>query len=329
MDSAAIPMMHLRLATPVRLPSDSRPESVPVKSPAFIALASLLAGSIACAGAMRSASIPADGPVGVDVPACVHSTADGDRDALDDGCELALARAFAPVLVADRRDCLWAEDASGARLGGGYLFAAQPIDGGVRIAYMPAYWRDCGWPGAACALRLGRCGAHAGDSEIVLVDVAPSGPARWATTAVFLSAHCFGRSDGRCRWYRGDELRAFAWANAVTRGAPRVWVARGKHGGYPTRVACDGGHWGLDSCGDDAAAYRFPVVSPRQNVGSRRHPMPASDGCQTSAALAFAGAEPNARECPWDESRPFRGWRSPGRSASTSYARYLARVAAF
>ena len=301
------------------------------RATAFIALVACLAGICARAGATPAAATLSSGPVGIEVPACAHSSgdSDSDTDALGDPCELALARAFAPLFVVDRRDCLWTQNADGARLGGAYLFAAQSIDRGVRLAYLPAYWRDCGWSGAACAIRLGRCGAHAGDSEIVLVDVAPGDAGRWATTGVFLSAHCFGRSDGRCRWFRGDELRAFAWAGDTVRGAPRVWVARGKHGGYPTRAACDGGHWGLDSCDGNGESYRFPILSARQNLGSREHPGPTADGCLTSASLAFPGAAPGARECPWDEAQPFRGWQSPGAGAASSYARYLARIAAF
>lgn len=262
---------------------------------------------------------------------CSSASGDADRDNLDDRCELALAQAFAPMLVVDRRDCLWRDDVSPPRLGGGYLFAAQPAPNGVRLAYLPAYFEDCGWSGTACVMRAGVCGAHAGDSEFIVIDVALDANTRsWRTVGVFLSAHCFGRSDGRCRWYRGDELDDFGWADDVTLGAPRVWVARGKHGGYPTRAACDEGHWFYDSCDDNAHAVRFPIVSDGQNIGSRQ--VPASGGCLTSDRLPVGsrGTVPGTRECFWSQQAAFGGWQSNRRgSAAGSYARYLVSIAGF
>jgi hypothetical protein len=287
-----------------------------------------------CAPRRPAPANPEGLAVGVTAAACARTETDADRDALDDGCELALARAFAPLLRADRRDCLWSD--STGRLGGGYLFAAQPVAGspagGVRLAYLPAYFRDCGWTGAVCLLKGRGCGAHDGDSELVLVDVAPAADGRWAATAVFLSAHCFGRSAGRCRWFRGEALGDFAWADGVARGAPVVWVARGKHAHYPTHRACDRGHWGYDSCDDNDVAYRFPVLGAAQNVGSRAAPLPTPDGCVGGSALPLgaAGAAPGARECVWDRARPFRGWQGAAAGAAPSaYARYLLDVAGF
>lgn len=263
---------------------------------------------------------------------CATAAVDVDRDILDDRCELALAQAFAPKLVVDRRDCLWREDVSPPRLAGGYLFAAQPTAAGVRIAFLPAYYRDCGWSGLSCALRAGSCGAHAGDSEFIALDVAPVAPGRWETIGVFLSAHCFGRSDGRCRWYRDDDLVDFDWADDVPRGAPQVWVARGKHGHYPSRASCDRGHWFYDSCDRNRTVVRFPVVSERQNVGSRQASLTGQGGCLTSGNLPLgsAGTSPGARECFWDPTNPFWGWQGDRRGAPpASYARYLTSIAAF
>jgi hypothetical protein len=292
--------------------------------------------ALACAPARRDAAVAAPIETGLTpggyAARCTTVDVDLDEDRLDDACELALARAFAPALVVDPRDCLWMPDATTPRLGGGYLFAAEPVPGGVRIAYMPAYFRDCGWTGAPCLLRGPGCAAHEGDSEIVIVDVAPAARDRWTTTGIFLSAHCFGRSDGRCRWYRGDALAAFTWVDGTVGGAPHVFVARGKHGGYPSRESCDGGHWGWDSCDGNDATFRFPVQSETQNVGSRRRPFPTAGGCVTSAELALGAARTadGARECAWDGTRPFRGWQAARTGSSpSSYARYLARFAAF
>jgi hypothetical protein len=260
---------------------------------------------------------------------------DADADGLGDRCEFALARA--PELVVDRRDCLWDDAPGAARLAGGYLFAAERVGDGVRIAYLPAYLRDCGWTGPVCATRGPGCGAHAGDSELIVVDVVPAhGPdasaPRWRTAGVFLSAHCFGRSDGRCRWYRGHALGAFTWADGRPFGAPRVWVARGKHAHYPTRTACDRGHWFYDSCDRNDAVGRFPVRVAAQNVGSRAHPLPNAGGCLAARELPLGarGASAGTQECVWDAARPFRGWQAVSTGAApTAYAYYLARVAGF
>ena len=78
------------------------------------------------------ALVPPGGAAGWDATRCAAPAADvadprdADGDRLDDGCELALARAFAPALIVDPTDCLWLADARPARLAGGYLFAARP-----------------------------------------------------------------------------------------------------------------------------------------------------------------------------------------------------------
>ena len=263
---------------------------------------------------------------------CYDSNQDADSDGLDDRCELELAAAFAPELVIDPNDCLWHAEASPPRLRGGYLFAAQPLGAIVRIAFLPAYHRDCGWSGVACAMRAGRCGSHSGDSELILVDVAPLGTNRWRTTAVFLSAHCFGNSAGRCRWYRAENLSSFDWIDARSFGAPRVWVATGKHANYPTSRSCDAGHWFLDSCDHNSLRVRFPVLTSRQNIGSRARPLPEPDGCMDSDNLPLGaeGVDRGSRECVWNGSQPFRGWQTSNHGNSpTAYARYLTRIAGF
>lgn len=257
---------------------------------------------------------------GAPIAACAtRSGADADRDGLGDACELALARVFAPELVADADDCLW--DAGARRLDGGYLFAVAPqAAGGARIAYLPAYARDCGWRGGGSA--------HDGDSELVVVDVADvAGSAR--VDGIFLSAHCFGRSDGRCRWFRAGALGRFAWRDG---GAPVVWVALAKHAHYPTRAACESGHWRRERCAsrDRERRFRFPVAYAAQNVGSRDRPAHAARGCLAGSALPLAirGANPAARECLWADDAPFRGWRGETRGAPpTSYGLLLGRIA--
>src|SRR6185503_11588916 len=115
-----------------------------------------------------------------------------------------------PELLVDSGDCLWS--AADQRLAGGYFYVVQPLTASsdsIRLAYLPAYFRDCGWHGTQRLIRLGRSNGHAGDSELILLDVARDTAGAWRTVGVFLSAHCFGGSDGRCRWFRGAELGDF------------------------------------------------------------------------------------------------------------------------
>jgi hypothetical protein len=317
----------------------------------------LLAGACcsvvaACAGGAGTAVSPASdrgSPAGAEAPAglavggseaeCAAESprvVDRDLDGVADGCEHALAEAFAPELRVDARECGWDGSVGQGRLGGEYLYAVQRTPGGagMRIAYMPAYYRDCGWRPAVCRVTRWLCRGHPGDSELVVVDVAfDPGTRRWAAERVFLSAHCHGRSDGRCRWFGGAELERFAWADGRTRGAPVVWVAHGKHGGYPTAAACAGGHWGYDGCGGNRAARRFPVASLRQNAGSRARPFPHGRGADCigadEAGWESAAAKAGTRECFWDERARFRGWQAAEGEGATGYARYLREVAGF
>ena len=307
----------------------------------FVVAAQMLVAGAACVTAPRQ--LPAR-TVGLALnwtaESCRVPARDRDADGVDDDCELALARAFAPELVADPRDCGWEAGIDGGRLGGGYLFAAEsaPDSRALRVAYLPAYFRDCGWEGLPCLTRGADCAAHDGDSELLVVETrhdASSG--RWTAVAVFLSAHCFGRSDGRCRWYVGSELRRFEWVRGVERSAPRIWVAKGKHANYPSRGDCDSGHWFYDTCDGNSVAYRFPVTSNLQNIGSRRRPLPEPGaarprGCVGASQLLWAptGADPLVHECFWDANAPFRGWQRRTRGvAPTPYARVLHFAAGF
>lgn len=255
----------------------------------------------------------------VDVPACVGSAAaDRDRDGLSDSCEVALAHAFAPVLTVRSGGCNW--DYETGSLGGGYFYAVQPLDSVIRVAYLPAYFRDCGWSGVKCWLPWVDCSPHAGDSEMIAVELQVAGnPARFRATGVFLSAHCFGRSGGSCRWYRGAELQELDWVGA----APMVWVAEGRNANYASWRTCDGGHHSLDTCDDHDVRYYFPI-EPHRNIGSRIAPQ-MSDGCVRGSDLADAALDAAAVECFWRADMPFRGWQV-GESGVTPYERYLREI---
>lgn len=248
---------------------------------------------------------------------------DSDLDGMADDCELGLARAFAPALVVTAGGCDW--DASLGRPLGAYLYGVQRSDDDrVRIAYLPAYYRDCGWFGPKCLLVGGDCEGHTGDSEIVAVSLGSVGR-RWWVAELMVSAHCFGRSRG-CRW--GAPSEGFTWVDGVVGGAPVVYIAEGTHAGYASRVACDRGHWHLDTCDRSRFGFRFPVRSQAQNIGSRARPI-GGDGCLAGyeLPLGFRATDPGRVECLWADEGTFRGWqRDESGEPPTPYGRYLKEV---
>ncbi|MEX1181709.1 MAG: hypothetical protein WEF86_00635 [Gemmatimonadota bacterium] len=266
---------------------------------------------------------PASGQAPVQVDACaVPDGVDRDHDGLSDECERELARAFAPHLVVRSGGCDWDESVSPHRIGGGYRFAVEPYGDAVRIAYLPAYFVDCGWSGWKCYLPGVDCSPHAGDSEFMLVEVRSASDARtWTAERLYLSAHCFGRSGSRCRWYDAGELAEFQWID----GAPIIWVAEGRHANYPSERACDEGHHSIDTCDRHDARFRFPVDGHTQNIGSSAHPTP-STGCITGRMTGSSRAVPDAVECMWSVGASFGGWQAVDDGA-TGYWRYLYEVA--
>lgn len=252
--------------------------------------------------------------------------ADTDLDSLSDECELALATAFAPLLVVDTSDCRW--QTGRQRIGGGYYHGVQPTGGGrIAIAYLPAYYIDCGLSGPKCRIPGLACRPHAGDSELIVVEAEPSEEAgRWSATSVFLSAHCFAGRATDCRWYSDEDLEAFAWRQAPL-SAPVVWVAAGRHANYPSRTSCDRGHGFTDSCDDATVGYVFPVRA-EGDIGSAAVPI-GETGCVDGlhADPANGHAHPDRVECFWTE-RPFAGWQDAA-AGVTPYLRYLTDVAGF
>jgi hypothetical protein len=247
---------------------------------------------------------------------------DSDRDFISDACELALARAFAPTLDASADACNIIRGPDGVRLGGGYLFAVQPADDGARIAYLPAYFLDCGWSGIKCVLPVIDCRPHVGDSELILIDAA-SGSDGWTLRGIFLSAHCFGRTQRGCRWYRGAALRDFEW---TAEGRAVVRVADGRNANYPSARACDEGHLGIDSCASPRVRYVFPTHI-ESNIGSRARPA-TPGGCISAQAVDSVARHtvPGAVECMWRADARFRGWQASG-DGVTPYERYLREIA--
>jgi len=258
-----------------------------------------------------------------EVTACGSTTQDSDHDGLSDACELEVAQRFAPWLVVAPTACNW--QARHDRLGGGYLFGVAPTATGMVAMYLPAYFEDCGWSGPKCWVRWGGgCAPHDGDSEIIVVeaswDSTHSTRSSPEPTRVFLSAHCFGRSQGNCRWHSADALE---WLDE----RPVVWVAEGKNANYVSQGACDSGHWHYDTCDRNDRHVAYPAQSNIQNIGSAEVPFPAHTSeppCVEASELIVPPTLPG-RECLWVSPR-FWGWSERGEAGSTGYRRYLREI---
>jgi hypothetical protein len=257
--------------------------------------------------------------------------ADSDDDGLSDSCELTFAQAFAPELVGARSACNWDDTVDPPRIGGGYYFAAQRVDDAtIRIAYLPAYYEDCGWQGLKCHQPFIPCDPHAGDSEFIAVDITHADDDVWQTRRVFLSSHCFDKLDAACRWYAGNDLGRFEWRDARY-GAPVVWVADGKGAHYASRTDCDRAHLFYDTCDRNDVKYTFPIATARQNIGSARMPAGDERGCVRSdwTGVVSKRVAADTYECFWDPGALFRGWQRPASGGSTPYYKYLTEVAGF
>jgi len=269
-------------------------------------------------------SPPAGLQVGYDWNGCVAPTIDADLDGVDDNCEFALARAFAPLLKVDGGDCDW--DSGLNRLGGEYYFAVQRNDElgpRIRIAYMPGYYKDCG------------AGGHLGDSEFILEDVSyalNSAGGAWQLRGVFTSAHCgeeFGgiSVDPNCQWWDASQ---FHLNGDPSFGYPSIWISKGKHGNYQSYGACNDAYAGfIDTCSGSPLDRRFPVVYSWQNIGSAKKPdaglnLPPRWG---SSLIPASGTS----ESFWAPFWWFKGWnpRNSNTDGVTPYGMILAGYAHF
>lgn len=272
-------------------------------------------------------------PVGLNVgyswASCLAPAVDVDGDGLDDNCEIALAQAFSPGMMVYPGECAW--DGGLDRIGGEYYYGVkrmQTSDNRIRIVYLPAYYRDCGF------------GSHTGDSEFIAVDVAylPGSNFQdtWQFLGAYLSAHCGADvlsqpSDPDCRFWDHAYWGLADYVNGIQRGAPMVWVARGKHANYYSRAKCESGWAGVvnvDRCpGYGYAMRRFPIVYRWQNIdfpesGAYRMVKP-----RWGSTLPNPNAEETFAETRCDQVTcyKFNGWLIPTSSGdgSTPYWRIL------
>ncbi|MEO7361323.1 MAG: hypothetical protein ABI120_13410 [Gemmatimonadaceae bacterium] len=202
---------------------------------------------------------------------CTAPSTDVDSDGVDDNCEVSLAAAFAPGLRESVGECNW--DAGLNRLGGEYYYKVRRPIGAtdrIRIAYMPAYYRDCG------------TAPHNGDTEFIGVDVKYEsnsvGGNTWKFAGAFLSAHCgsplpylnIGSADPNCRYWGRDKWDASgAYVDGRAGGAPIVWVSKEKHANYYSLSHCNNSWSGLvnlDVCHASFEVRRFPIQHRWQNT---------------------------------------------------------------
>lgn len=263
---------------------------------------------------------------------------DLDQDGVDDSCERATAAAFAPVLIFASHDCSWDQGLS--RMGGEYYYAAASTVIGphpplyvwpttqrvLRVAYLMAYYFDCG---TTTSNEFVPSTGHYGDSEFLILDAAYDTTSHhWVMVEVFTSAH-YG--DGflfdRSHWRAPMDIQY--WLDNRPLSAPYIWVARGKHGNYPSEEECV---TLLESCQLDSP-QRFPVVYVQQNVGSREHPFRDCDYAFSGSSMTNSGIQ----ECMWSSHHfgatepplsAFGGWQAiplpPFGGASTPYGQILA-----
>jgi hypothetical protein len=222
---------------------------------------------------------------------------DADLDWLDDRCELEIAKAFAPSLKFSADDnCPKGEPYWAAK----YF----PSRGMVRIAYLPAYYKDCGAFG------------HSGDSEFISVEVIyDAATQHWLFNRMFLSAH-YGTPTDASSWRNWSEAQ-YTWK---PRAHPTVWVAIDKHANYYSKPDCDA--W-FDGCNWTASLpLRFPV-DPNHNVGSRH--VHFKDAVLSEKKPA--GVDPYRAEWMWASGANFRGWQSNfyGIEAARPYGDWLSQ----
>jgi hypothetical protein len=233
---------------------------------------------------------------------------DADADWLDDTCEYELAKAFAPTLyMASLDGCDGGEPYWAAK----YFPNAEPgnWDELVRIAYMPAYYSDCGFHG------------HGGDSEFIMLGVKFNRLSRhWELVEAFLSSHegtFVDAIEWHSDWHTGNDLHYPATSPRA--GFPEVWIAKAKHANYRTKGLCDDGGLTFDTCADNIARGRIRVYGSR-NVGSPlldRFPVP------------YGARSTNPHNAPLDEVAEFfytranfMGWQH-GVAGVTPYSDFL------
>ena len=221
---------------------------------------------------------------------------DSDKDWLDDGCEYRVAYAFAPeMLFYYAASCFEGEPYWAAK----YF----PSSGVVRIAYMPAYYEDCGEYDVSPPLT-----DHTGDSEFIYVEVTYNATTKhWLFHRMWLSPH-YGEGAADRSALVPPEETSF---HERYRSHPHIWVASSKHANYKSVEACRtpvvvSTFPRIEAYDRCSSEYNYPVrfpVTTFNNVGSRF----VGTQCVPSRG-PYAG---NGRqECFYYRNSSFRGWQT-------------------
>lgn len=262
--------------------------------------------------------------------ACISPTgagiSDADLDGTHDYCENLLAERFRPALSFSAYDCDTGQEPYWAA-------KAFPAQGNVvRVAYLFAYYRDCGiqdpqplgcsvqvlggtlltFNGLLPSYSIGPlpvspeplCDGHQGDSEFLILDLAYDPYTyHWYVKRGFFSAH----------WGTGGDHSRLVGTGGIEYpekygGYPKVWAAEGKHANYPSRSACsnDGGIY--DTCHSNPDAATRIRHSKYYNVGSARANFISQGTCVTGGRLVAYYPWLYGTECFWIPGNTFAGW---------------------
>lgn len=229
---------------------------------------------------------------------------DTDGDGLANHCELPIARSFAPML----------HFANGDQCPGGepYWSAKRFPNGVVRVAYMMAYYEDCGYD-----TRI-QNSAHSGDSELVMVEMKyNSGTQHWEFNRMWLSAHYeatfWGTDQDYSEWVSAAQTDFYDRSLAL----PNIWVAEDKHANYRSIAKCeDTGAWEYrDDCGS-LYLIRFLVEGSR-NAGSRY--VDLVDCVRSEERTSSTRTEGFYTDC----HNSFRGWNEQHYGKAPAPYRYM------
>jgi hypothetical protein len=253
--------------------------------------------------------------IGADWNTCINPPAgdDDDEDQVSNECEQALAAGFAPGLQVSSVDGIW--EPGRQLLGGEYYFAvrsytSQSGQDRMRIAYLPAYYKDMGDIATGAS-------SHDGDSEFIIIDVTYIAQ-RWYFLQAFLSAHCGADNGVDCQWWGASYWDSDGrWVNSHL-GAPVIWVSEDKHANYYSLGKCRTGSYGFDYCNANDTFTRFPVT-PGFNIGDIKHPLVGF----VEGRRGSPYPSPGATESMWDQSRQFYGWQATRRGGSLAYGEIL------
>jgi hypothetical protein len=223
---------------------------------------------------------------------------DADEDGLSDYCEEQLSYAFRPELRYWSVDDVRREP---------YWVARTDSTGRVFVGYLLGYYRDDGEHAYGCHVPLiilpvpASCNGHNGDSESLWLMLRYNATTmHWLLESAYYSAHegWNYRNLNATVGYAGDVQYP-----AKLGGYPRVWVSEGKHAGYFSQTACNGGGTlGADDC-SDVDSYSRLEWSSFWNLGSQAVPLLNGVASRNPEWYPASGR----KECFWTAVR-FRGW---------------------